>query len=109
MGDHRLEILGQLADDIAARRNASPETSYTARLLAEGVSRCAKKFGEEAVEAALAAVSGDRKQLAAEAADTLYHLLVMLAAAGVAPGEVMAELERRRGTGGLVEKAGRRT
>lgn len=109
MDDHRFEILGQLADDIAARRKASPETSYTARLLAEGVSRCAKKFGEEAVEAALAAVSGDKAQLAAEAADTLYHLLVMLAAAGVPPGDVMAELERRRGTGGLDEKSRRRT
>ncbi|MBM3520307.1 MAG: phosphoribosyl-ATP diphosphatase [Alphaproteobacteria bacterium] len=109
MTDHRFDILGQLADDIAARRTASPETSYTARLLADGVARCAKKFGEEAVEAALAAVSGDKSQLAAEAADTLYHLLVMLAAAGVTPADVMAELEKRRGTGGLVEKAGRRS
>jgi phosphoribosyl-ATP pyrophosphohydrolase len=105
MDGHRLEILGELADAVAARRGASPETSYTARLLSQGLAKCAKKLGEEAVEAALAAVSGDRRQLAAEAADLIYHLVVLLEAAEVPLAEVMAELDRRKGVGGIAEKA----
>jgi phosphoribosyl-ATP pyrophosphohydrolase len=104
---HKLDILAGLADDIAAKRTASPETSYTAKLIAAGVEKCAKKFGEEAVEAALASVSGDRKHLTSEAADVLYHLLVLLEAAEVPLSGVMDELARRKGIGGLAEKASR--
>lgn len=99
--------LDRLAADIAAKAKASPEQSYTAKLLSKGVSKCAKKFGEEAVELALAAVSGNAADTASEAADVLYHLLVLLQAAGVSPDAVMAELKRREGIGGLVEKAAR--
>ena len=105
----RLEVLAALAATIAARRLEGADTSYTARLLAQGVEKCAKKLGEEAVEAALAAVTGDRAHLRAEAADVLYHLLVVLEACGVGLDEVMAELEGRMGLGGLAEKASRKT
>lgn len=101
-------VLDRLAATIAARRTADPEKSYTARLLKEGVERCAKKFGEEAVEAALAAVKGDKVAVANEAADVLYHLMVLLAAAGVEPDEVYAVLTAREGRSGLEEKASRR-
>lgn len=107
MTDHRLDALAALADEIAARRTASPEQSYTAKLLHKGVERCAKKLGEEAVETALAAVLRDRKQVTSEAADLLYHLLVLLEASGVALADVMGELERRQGTSGIAEKAAR--
>ena len=107
MGGHGLEILADLAGEITKRRGASPDTSYTAKLLAQGIEKCAKKLGEEAVEAALAAVLGDRKRLTAEAADVLYHLLVVLEAANVPLADVMAELERRKGVGGIAEKASR--
>lgn len=100
--------LEHLADLIDARATASPDQSYTARLLAGGPAKPAKKLGEEAVEAAIAAVQGDREGLVAEAADVLYHLLVLLRAGGVPLGAVMAELERRTGQGGLAEKAARR-
>lgn len=106
--NHKLEILGQLADEITARKSASPESSYTAKLISQGVEKCAKKLGEEAVEAALAAVAGDKAHLTAEAADVLYHLLVLLEAKGVALADVMKELERRQGTSGIAEKASRR-
>jgi phosphoribosyl-ATP pyrophosphohydrolase len=111
MGDiarYRLEVLAALAETIASRRAAPPETSYTAKLLAQGIEACAKKLGEEAVEAALAAVSRDRPHLTKEAADVLYHLLVLLQAAEVSLSDVMAELERRGGLSGLAEKAARK-
>ena len=108
MSKHRLEILAELADEIALRRGASPEASYTAKLLSQGMEKCAKKLGEEAVEAALAAVLGDKSHLAAEAADVLYHLLVVLEAAEIPLAEVMAELERRKGMSGIAEKAARK-
>ncbi len=108
MDDHRLQILAELAGEIAKRRDASPDTSYTAKLLAQGIEKCAKKLGEEAVEAALAAVLGNKKRLTAEAADVLYHLLVVLEAANVPLADVMAELERRKGVSGIAEKASRR-
>lgn len=108
MSEYRLETLADLADAIAHRRGASPEESYTAKLFSQGVEKCAKKLGEEAVEAALAAVSGNKQHLAAEAADVLYHLLVLLAASDVPLADVMSELERRKGFGGLAEKASRR-
>ncbi|MCA3745596.1 phosphoribosyl-ATP diphosphatase [Phenylobacterium sp.] len=101
------EVVGRLEAVIEARRDANPETSWTARLLQDGPPRAARKLGEEAVEAIVAAVSGDRDGLAAEAADVLYHLLVLLAAAGVSPDEVAARLEAREGASGLEEKAAR--
>lgn len=99
--------LERLAATIANRRGADPETSWTAKLLAKGPEKCAEKFGEEAVEAIIEAVKGDRARLTAEAADVLYHLLVMLAARDVALADVLAELERREGMSGISEKAGR--
>ncbi|MFT3988748.1 phosphoribosyl-ATP diphosphatase [Aestuariivirga sp.] len=107
MTGHDLGVLADLADEIAARKGASPETSYTAKLFSQGMEKCAKKLGEEAVEAALAAVLGGKAHLTSEAADVLYHLLVVLAAADVPLENVMAELKRRRGTSGLAEKAAR--
>jgi phosphoribosyl-ATP pyrophosphohydrolase len=107
MTDHRLDVLAALADEIAQRRSASPDQSYTARLLSQGVEKCAKKFGEEAVETALAAVLRDKAHIAAETADLLYHLLVMLEASGVRLSDVMAELAKRQGVSGLAEKASR--
>jgi len=99
--------LETLAATILARKGADPETSWTARLLAKGPEKCAEKFGEEAVEAIIEAVKGDRARLTAEAADVLYHLLVMLAARDVTLDEVLAELDRREGTSGIAEKAAR--
>jgi phosphoribosyl-ATP pyrophosphohydrolase len=99
--------LTRLAATIAARKTADPETSWTARLLARGPEKCAEKFGEEAVEAIIEAVRGDRAKLTAEAADVLYHLLVMLAARDLSLADVLAELDRREGQSGLAEKANR--
>ena len=103
----KFEQLDRLATDIAVKAKASPDESYTAKLISKGVSKCAKKFGEEAVELALASVSNDKIETIKEAADVLYHLLVLLQATGVTSEDVMAELKRREGTGGLVEKAAR--
>lgn len=102
-----MTILEKLAATIASRRGADPESSWTAKLLAKGPEKCAEKFGEEAVEAIIEAVKGDRARLTSEAADVLYHLLVMLAARDVALADVLAELERREGVSGIEEKAGR--
>ena len=99
--------LQRLAQTIAARMGADPETSWTAKLIARGPEACAAKFGEEAVEAVIEAVRGDRARLTAEAADALYHLLVMCAARGVTLAEIEAELARREAQSGLAEKAGR--
>jgi phosphoribosyl-ATP pyrophosphohydrolase len=99
--------LDDLARIVADRAGAGAERSYTAKLLAEGPARAAKKLGEEAVEAAIAAVQGNRTELVREAADVLYHLLVVLRAGGVPLDEVMAELQRRTAQSGLDEKAGR--
>ena len=101
--------LADLARIVAHRAGASPEESYTAKLLAAGPGRAAKKLGEEAVEAVIAAVEGDRQNLTAEAADVLYHLLVVLQGANIPLIDVMAELERRTAQSGLAEKAARRT
>lgn len=101
------DVLTRLARTIAARKGADPDTSWTAKLLAEGPEKAAEKFGEEAVEAVIEAVRGDRDRLTAEAADVIYHLLVMLASRDVALEDVLAELERREGTSGIAEKAGR--
>ncbi|EEW24214.1 phosphoribosyl-ATP diphosphatase [Rhodobacter ferrooxidans] len=102
-----MSALDRLAATIAARKGADPESSWTAKLLAKGPEKCAEKFGEEAVEAIIEAVKGDRERLTSEAADVLYHLLVMLASRDVALAEVLAELERREGTSGIAEKAAR--
>ncbi|MEO1014601.1 MAG: phosphoribosyl-ATP diphosphatase [Pseudomonadota bacterium] len=99
------EALDALVETIAARRTAAPDQSYTAKLLASGVKRCAQKLGEEAVETAIAAAVGNRTGVVGEAADLLFHLSVLLAAADVDPREVAAELARRRGVSGLEEKA----
>lgn len=102
-----MSALDYLAATIAARKGADPDTSWTAKLLAKGPEKCAEKFGEEAIEAIIEAVKGDRARLTSEAADVLYHLLVMLAARDVTLAEVEAELARREGTSGIAEKAGR--
>ena len=102
-----LSPLARLADTIAARKAADPADSWTARLLAKGPEKCAEKFGEEAVEAIIEAVRDDREALTREAADVLYHLLVMLAARDVALADVLAELARREGRSGIAEKASR--
>lgn len=102
-----MSALDRLAATIEARRGADPDSSWTAKLLSRGPEKCAEKFGEEAVEAIIEAVKGDRDRLTAEAADVLYHLLVMLAARDVPLAAVMAELERREGTSGVAEKAAR--
>ncbi len=103
------ETLDRLAATIAARKGADPATSYTASLLADGPQRAAKKLGEEAVETALAAVSGDKEAIAAESADLIYHWLVLLAACGVDPDAVAAKLEAREGRSGIDEKASRKS
>jgi phosphoribosyl-ATP pyrophosphohydrolase len=99
--------LEDLNERVTERASASPDESYTAKLLRDGPDRCARKFGEEAVELIVSAVSRDKQGLTAEAADVLYHLLVLLKAADVTLEEVMAELERRTGQSGLEEKASR--
>ena len=99
--------LDDLARLIAARAMADADSSYTRSLLDGGAARIAKKFGEEAFEAAIAAVQGDREALRAEAADVLYHLLVLLQASGVPLQDVVEELARRTRQSGLQEKASR--
>jgi phosphoribosyl-ATP pyrophosphohydrolase len=102
------DALDRLFATIAARKGADPASSYTATLLAEGVEKCAKKFGEEATEAVIAAISRDKTELAKESADLLYHLLVLWAASGITPEEVYAVLRAREGRSGLEEKAARK-
>lgn len=102
-----MTALDRLAATVLSRKGADPDTSWTAKLLAKGPEKCAEKFGEEAVEAIIEAVKGDRAKLTAEAADVVYHLLVMLAARDVTLADVVAELERREGTSGIAEKAAR--
>jgi phosphoribosyl-ATP pyrophosphohydrolase len=102
-----MTALDRLAATIAARKGADPDTSWTAKLLASGPDKCAEKFGEEAVEAIIEAVKGDRVKLTAEAADVVYHLLVMLASRDLTLADVLAELERREGKSGIDEKASR--
>jgi phosphoribosyl-ATP pyrophosphohydrolase len=102
-----MSALSRLAATIDQRRGADPDSSWTAKLLARGPEKCAEKFGEESIEAVIEAVRGDPARLTAEAADVLYHLLVMCAARGVTLADIEAELTRREGTSGLVEKAAR--
>jgi phosphoribosyl-ATP pyrophosphohydrolase len=102
-----MSVLNDLAATIAERAKADPESSWTAKLLAKGPEKCAEKFGEEAIEAVIEAVKGDKDKLTYEAADVLYHLLVMLKARDVALDDVLAELARRQGLSGVAEKAAR--
>lgn len=102
-----MDTLTRLAATIAARRTADPETSWVAKLNARGVPVIARKLGEEAIETVVAALSGSREELVGEAADTLFHLLVLLDAKGVSLDDVYAELDRREGTSGIAEKAAR--
>ncbi|MEA2857869.1 MAG: phosphoribosyl-ATP pyrophosphohydrolase [Methylobacteriaceae bacterium] len=99
--------LDHLAAIIAARAGATAEQSYTKSLLEAGPARAAKKFGEEAIEAVIAAIEGDRTALIKESADVVYHLIVLLKTRGISLDEVMEELQRRTGQSGHAEKAGR--
>ena len=100
--------IDRLFETIASRKGSDPSISYTAKLLAQGKLKCAKKLGEEAVETALAAVAEDKSALAKESADVLYHLLVLWASAGITPDDVYAVLKAREGRSGLDEKASRK-
>ena len=102
-----MHTLDKLAQTIATRADADPDSSWTAKLLAKGPEKCAEKFGEEAVEAIIEAIKDDKARLTSEAADVLFHLLVMLQARDVPFGDVLKELERREGTSGIAEKAAR--
>ena len=104
-----MSVIEKLAATIAARASASPDSSYTAKLLHAGIDKCAKKFGEEAFELALAASSKDKAHTAQEAADVIYHLLVLLQASGVSLTEVEKILSTRESQSGFEEKASRRT
>ena len=103
------DVLKKLSETIAARARAGSDTSYTRTLLDGGAERCAKKLGEEAVETVIAGVSQSDEALKSEAADLLYHVLVLLEARNIPLDDVMAELEGRMGTSGLEEKASRGT
>ena len=101
------DALDRLYATIEARKGASAETSYTAKLLAGGPEKITKKLGEEAVETVIAALAQDKSALAAESADLLYHLLVLWASKDLDPKDVWAELERRTGQSGIDEKNSR--
>ncbi|MBF5090773.1 MULTISPECIES: phosphoribosyl-ATP diphosphatase [unclassified Novosphingobium] len=101
--------LARLEATIAARRNADPATSYVAKLHARGLGKIAQKVGEEATETVIAALSGSADELTGEAADLLFHLLVLLGARDVPLAAVLAELDRREGVSGIAEKASRPT
>ena len=100
-------VLSRLAATIESRKGGDARDSYVASLLTRGPEKCAEKFGEESVEAIIEAVKGDREKLTSEAADVLFHLLVMLSSRDVQWDDVLAELERREGTSGIVEKESR--
>ena len=108
MADPLGEALERLWRVIESRRGADPDTSYTARLFARGNAKIAQKLGEEAVEAVIEGVRGDRAALIGESADLFYHLLVLWAAVGVSPTDIAAELSRREGTSGIAEKRRRK-
>ena len=109
MADPLGEALERLWRVIESRRGADPDTSYTARLFGRGNAKIAQKLGEEAVEAVIEGVRGDRAALIGESADLFYHLLVLWAAVGVSPAEVAGELARREATSGIAEKKGRKS
>lgn len=99
--------LARLFATIDARKGADPTSSYTAKLFGKGKAKIAQKLGEEATETVIAAMQGDKAEIAAESADLLYHLLVLWAETGVAPDDVWAILDEREGTSGIAEKASR--
>ncbi len=101
-------VLDRLYLVIDSRKGADPDTSYTARLFSRGRQQIAKKLGEEAVEALIEGIRGDRPKLVGESADMLYHLLTLWAAVGVKPKAVWTELARREGLSGIAEKASRK-
>jgi len=101
------DVLDRLWSVVMSRREADPAISHSARLLSRGAAKVAQKFGEEAVECLIEAVAGNRDALVAESADVLYHLIVVWVSAGVSPDDVWAELKRREGVSGIVEKAAR--
>lgn len=101
--------LADLERIVDARAKADPAESWTAKLVAAGQQKAAKKLGEEAVETVIAAIDGERAALASETADLLYHLMVVLKIGGVPLQDVMEELERRTSQSGLAEKAGRKS
>lgn len=102
-----MSFLDELANTLESRRGADPSSSYVAKLLNAGQDAVLKKIGEEATETILAAKSGDKQHLVRETADLWFHSMIMLAQAGLRPGDVIDELKRREGTSGLVEKAAR--
>jgi phosphoribosyl-ATP pyrophosphohydrolase len=111
--DERVQVMSEhpfdrLYNQVSARRSADPARSYTAKLLNEGVAKCAKKVGEEGVEVGIAALVGDQRERIAESADLLYHLCVLWVAAGIDPADVYAELTAREGRSGLDDKAARK-
>jgi phosphoribosyl-ATP pyrophosphohydrolase len=101
-------VIDRLYDVIDSRKGADPTTSYTARLFSRGREQIAKKLGEEAVEALIEGIRGDKAKLVGESADMLYHLLTLWASVGVQPTDVWAELARREGLSGIAEKAARK-
>jgi phosphoribosyl-ATP pyrophosphohydrolase len=106
--NEKKDILGALYQVIQERKTASPESSYTAGLMAKGTDKILKKIGEEAAELLIAGKGGDRGEIVYEAADLLFHVLVLLGYRDIPPGEVYAELRRRFGMSGLEEKASRK-
>ena len=102
-----MDTLTRLEQVIAERKSASPDSSYVASLNAKGIEKIAQKLGEEATEAVIASLSGSREELVGEAADVIFHLLVLLDARRITLDEVMTELDRREGTSGIEEKASR--
>ncbi|EBA15639.1 phosphoribosyl-ATP pyrophosphatase [Roseobacter sp. SK209-2-6] len=102
-----MSILHDLEATIHSRKGADPDSSWTAKLLSKGPEKCAEKFGEEAIEAIIEAVKGDKEKLASEGADVLYHFLVMLAARDVTLDQVLQVLAERQGLSGIAEKASR--
>lgn len=106
--DRPIHVLDQLYEVIESRHGADADTSYTAKLFAEGPEKISKKLGEEAVETVIEGIKGDNKALAAESADLLYHLLVLWSAHGLEPDEVWQALEARLGTSGIAEKMARK-
>jgi phosphoribosyl-ATP pyrophosphohydrolase len=101
------DVLARIANTIASRRNADPQSSYVASLFAKGDDAIAKKIGEEATETVMAAKDGDPSRITSEVADLWFHCMVLLARHGLTPADVIAELERREGTSGHAEKAAR--
>ncbi len=106
--NQKLEVLAELVETINGRANQDKSDSYTALLLSQGTEKCAKKFGEEAVEVVLASLDDNKNHLIAEAADVFYHLLVLLKSRNIPLQDVMIELEQRAGQSGLQEKASRK-